>query len=251
MLIEGVHFKSRGIEACRIGHKALARNLSDIAAMGGVPKYAVVSIGLRPGLGLSFVDGISKGILSLAKKFGVNIVGGDTCRSDRLVIDISLIGEVRKKDLLLRSGAKIGDLIFVTGSIGGSRKGKHLDFIPRLDESRQLVSNFKINSMIDVSDGLLLDLWRVMDASGVGSRIYELLIPLSKGAGTFDKAIEEGEDFELLFTMSPKEAMKAAKLKLKTPVSLIGQVIDKRERFRLVDRTGKEKLLKPKGFLHF
>ncbi|MCX5686570.1 MAG: thiamine-phosphate kinase [Candidatus Omnitrophica bacterium] len=251
MLVEGAHFRLAKARPFQIGWKALGRNISDIAAMGGIPRYAVVSMGIDPESPVSIADGVVNGILALAKKFKVNIVGGDLSRSKKLIIDISLIGEVEKKNLTLRSGAKIGDLVFVTGTIGASQKGKHLNFTPRLDEARALVKKFKINSMIDVSDGLLLDLWRILDASKVGARIYEKLVPISKNAGSFKKAISEGEDFELLFTMTPKEALKAAKMKLKTPASLIGQIIDGENGLRLAQKDGVERLMEAKGFLHF
>jgi thiamine-monophosphate kinase len=251
MTVEDVHFKLSGARPEQIGRKALARNISDIAAMGGIPRYAVVSIGLRPDLPVSVTDRISRSIVDLAKRYKINIVGGDTVKSKKIVVDISLLGEVEKKNLILRSGAKRGDLVFVTGAIGGSRKSRHLDFEPRLNEARKLVTRFKINSMIDISDGLLLDAWRIADASGVGIRLYEKLVPLSKGAGPFEKAVKEGEDFELLFTMSPKEAIRASKVKFKIPISLIGQITDRREDFKIVDISGKEKQIKPKGFLHF
>lgn len=253
MLVEDVHFRLTKARPSQIGHKAMARNISDIAAMGGVPRYAVVSIGFDPNLPVSVADGIVKGILDLARRFNINIVGGDVSRSDKIVIDVSVVGEVEKRNLTLRSGAKSGDLIFVTGSIGGSGKGKHLNFIPRIEEARSLVKGFRVNSMIDLSDGLLLDLRRVLDASRVGARIYEKLIPLTKKAGSFEKCVTDGEDFELLFTMSPREALKRppAKMKLKTPVSLIGRIIDKRNGLTLVDKNGIEKPITAKGFLHF
>ncbi len=254
MLVEDVHFKRAQATPFQIGWKALARNISDIAAMGGMPKYALVSIGLGPDLPISFADGIFDGINALAKKFKVNIVGGDTSRSKKIVIDISLIGEVEKKNLTLRAGAKVGDAIFVTGFIGGSIRGKHLDFTPRLAEARTLVKNFKVNSMIDISDGLLLDLRRVLDASDKGALLYEDLIPISDKADSFEKAVTDGEDFELLFTMAPKDAerfMKDYILKFDTPVSLIGEVTAKKCGFRLVGRDWKEKRIGRKGFLHF
>ena len=254
MLIEDVHFKRAGATPYQIGHKALARNISDIAAMGGVPKYALVSIGLDPSLPVEFADGIFEGINKLAKQFGINIVGGDTSRSSKVVIDVSLIGEVEKKLLTLRSGAKEGDAIFVTGELGGSIKGKHLNFTPRLEEARALVKNFKVNSMIDISDGLLLDLWRVLDASKAGAVIYEDLIPVSSRAGSFRRAVTDGEDFELLFTMAPKEAerfMKNYLLKLDVPVSLIGEVTAEKRGYRLIGRDWKEKRITKRGFQHF
>jgi thiamine-monophosphate kinase len=266
MLIEDVHFWFRGAKPLReakflkratpyqIGHKALARNISDIAAMGGVPKYALVSIGLDPNMSVSFADGILDGINDLARKFKINIVGGDTSRSGKLVIDVSLIGEVEKRNMVLRSGAREGDAIFVSGFLGGSIKGKHLDFTPRLNEARALVRNFKVNSMIDISDGLLLDLWRILDASSTGALIYEDLIPVSAQADSFKEAVTDGEDFELLFTIAPKEAerfMKSYLLKLKTPVSLIGEITREGCGLRLIGADWKERRIAKKGFLHF
>ena len=254
MLIEDVHFKLKKAAPFQIGWKALARNISDIAAMGGVPRYAVVSIGLDPELPVSFFDGIYKGMERVAKRFKVNIVGGDMARSKKLVIDVSLIGEVEKKNLVLRSGAKRGDLILITGAVGGSIKGRQLNFIPRIDEARGLVKNFRINSMIDVSDGLALDLWRILDASNAGARIYKNLIPVSGRADSFEKAITDGEDFELLFTMSIDEARRFFKRALpimKTPVTLIGEITDERYGYKLVEEDGKVKTLAVRGYTHF
>jgi len=254
MLVEGVHFRSNEATPYQIGWKALARNVSDIAAMGGVPKYALVSIAMDPGLEVSFLDGIYKGISDVAKRFKINMVGGDMSKSKKLVIDISLVGQVERENLTLRSGAKRGDVILVTGYLGGSIKGKHLKFIPRLEEARALVRSFRINSMIDISDGLVLDLWRVLDASKVGARIYENAIPISREADSLKSAISDGEDFELLFTMSAKEAkrfFRTALPKMATPVTLIGEITDKRSGYRLLAGDGKDVRLAPKGYLHF
>jgi thiamine-monophosphate kinase len=254
MLVEDVHFTRAEATPFQIGWKAMARNLSDIAAMGGVGRYAVVSLGVDSGENLSFVDGIYKGIKAVGNRFKVNIVGGDMSRSKKTVIDISLIGEVERRKLVTRSGAKEGDLIIVTGSFGGSIKRKHLNFTPRIDEARQLVKNFKINSMIDVTDGLILDLSRILKASHVGARIHQSLIPVSEDAGSFESAIADGEDFELLFTMSINEArrfFKTGLAKMKTPVTLIGEVTGKESGFTLVTDDAKEKKIKPKGYLHF
>lgn len=254
MLVEDVHFKLREAAPFQIGWKALGRNLSDIAAMGGVPRYAVVSAGLPRRSSVGLAEGVFKGIRTLADRFKVNIVGGDMTDSEKLVIDIALIGEVEKGNLATRHGAKPGDLIFVTGSIGGSIKGKHLRFVPRLDEARRLVSRFKINSMIDVSDGLEIDLWRILEASGVGARVYRDAVPLSKHAGLLESAITDGEDFELLFTMSRAEARKFFRSRpgrIKTPVTYIGEIMPKKYGYRLVMESGAEKCLGPKGYLHF
>jgi len=254
MLIEDIHFESKKATPFQVGHKALARNVSDIAAMGGFPRYAVVSMGIDPDLPVSTADGILEGMLELTDRYKINIVGGDVARSEKIVIDVSLIGEVEKENLVLRSGAETGDLIFMTGAVGGSQKGRHLDFTPRLDEARELVNNFKINSMIDISDGLVIDLWRILSASQAGGRIHEASVPLSKNAGLFKKAVSEGEDFELLFTMSAKESKRFSetkRMKLKTPVTLIGEVTDKREGYKLIRKNGREENLEPRGYLHF
>lgn len=254
MLVEDIHFRLSRATPFQIGWKAMARNLSDIAAMGGVGRYAVVSIGVDPEKSLSFVDEIYKGIKAACGKFKVNIVGGDMSRSKKTVIDISLIGEVEKRKLVTRSGAREGDLILVTGSFGGSIKRKHLNFTPRVNEARQLVDNFKISSMIDVTDGLILDLSRILKASHVGARIHQSLIPISGEAESFERAITDGEDFELLFTMSVDEARRFFRTlfaKMKTPVTLIGEVTGKRDGFTLVTDDAEEKKIKPRGYLHF
>jgi len=254
MLVEDVHFRRSKATPFEIGWKALGRNLSDIAAMGGVGRYAVVSLALPPSAPVSFADGIYKGMKRLASKYGVNIVGGDVSKSAKAVIDVSLIGEVEKENLATRSGARTGDLIFVTGSIGGSIKGKHLRFTPRIAEARELVKRYKINSMIDITDGLLLDLWRILDASGKGALLYQGAVPLSPQAGPFDQAVRDGEDFELLFTMSEREAERlhgARPGRISTPLTLIGEVTDKRRGYRLIRNDGRVERIRAKGYLHF
>lgn len=253
MLVEDVHFTRRSATPFEIGWKALGRNISDIAAMGGIPRYAVVSVGIDPDTKVSFVDGLYRGIKAIAGKFKINIVGGDMSKSKKTVVDISLIGEVEKKNLVTRSGAKPGDLIFVTGSIGGSIKGKHLRFTPRVRQARMLVENFKINAMIDITDGLLLDLWRVLAASKVGARLEKSLIPISADAVSFEKAITDGEDFELLFTIDRKNAKRFLKkgfLNMGSPVTLIGEITEKREGYTMVSG-GIPRRIGPKGYLHF
>ena len=254
MTIEGVHFDLRKATPFQAGWKALGRNISDIAAMGGAPRYAVVSLAISPGQKLSVADGICRGIKSIADRFGINIVGGDMARSKNIIIDISLIGEVERDKLTLRSGAKSGDVILVTGSLGRSIKGKHLNFMPRVNDARRILKNFKINSMIDISDGLALDLNRMLKASGAGARVYESAIPLSKDAVSVDHALYDGEDYELLFTMSAEEARRFYRMvpgKRDTPVSIIGDITAKKNGFRLVRKDGKEEELKIKGYLHF
>jgi thiamine-monophosphate kinase len=222
--------------------------------MGGLPRYAVVSLAIDPNTNVSVAEGICKGLKAAADRFGVSIVGGDMARSKKVMMDVSLIGHVNKKHLVLRSGAKKGDLILVTGSLGGSIKGKHLTFVPRVRESQNIVRNFKINSMMDVSDGLVLDLYRITRASGVGATLYEENIPLSKDAENVDNALYDGEDYELLFTADPKEAERLLRSdfsKFGTRVSVIGEITDKRCGYRILREDGREEQLRAKGYTHF
>lgn len=254
ILVEDIHFRRSSATPYQIGWKAMVRNISDIAAMGGLPRYATISMALPSKTALSYADGIYKGIKSSAKQFGVNVVGGDLSSSENIVIDIALLGEVEKDRLVRRSGANAGDLILLTGTVGGSSKGKHLDFVPRVEASRLITEKYSVSSMIDVSDGLLIDLWRILDASGVGAKIHQSIIPLSSHARSFDRAVREGEDFELLFTMSNNEARKfftKMLAKMKTPVTLIGEITRKRDGYRLIREDGKTEKIKTDGYLHF
>jgi thiamine-monophosphate kinase len=205
MLAEDAHF-TRRMKAKSIGHKALACNISDIAAMGGWPTFAVVSIGIPKNLPVSFVKDLYKGMQDVAKAFDVSIVGGDTIKSDKIVINIALLGLVEKKYLVTRDEAKPGDMIFVTGPLGGSFKsGRHLNFTPRVSQARFLVENFNPNAMMDISDGLAGDLNHILKASRVGARLDYESIPLHKGV-SLAQALNDGEDFELLFTLSATKA---------------------------------------------
>ena len=205
MMVQGVHF-DRGAQPQAVGHKTLACNISDIAAMGGMPTFAVVSIGVPKNLSVRYVADLYQGMQKLAKQFGISIVGGDTIKSDKIIINVALLGEVEKKYLVTRNGAKPGDWIFVSGALGGSLKsGKHLTFVPRLAQARFLVQNFKPNAMMDISDGLAGDLNHILKASKVGAKLDEEFIPRHKGIG-LHQALTEGEDFELLFTLSKSKA---------------------------------------------
>lgn len=255
MLLEDIDFRLKDASPYQIGWKSLACGLSDIAAMGGEAKYAVISLGLPPGLTVEFADELYRGIKALAKKFDVGIVGGDTNSSKKLIIDAAVLGFVEPDKLALRGTARPGDIICVTGSLGGSYNSKrHLGFIPRLKEARYLVDNFKITSMIDVSDGLSTDLNHIAKESGTGARVYEALIPVSEDAVDMNAALNEGEDFELLFTMPEGEARRLCR---KGPecdgvkISRIGEISAKRAGVKIITRDGKARDLKPKGFSHF
>ncbi len=251
MLVEGRHFYRRS-GGYLIGKKALSVNVSDIAAMGGFPVSAVISLGVPGSLGLKYADELYRGIRAVAKRFKIDLVGGDTVSSKEIIINIALLGEVEKKNLVLRSGARKGDLIFLTGAIGGSSKGRHLGFMPRLKEARFLAKNFRVHSMIDVSDGLLADLGHILESSKVsGAVIHEKDIPVSKDAKDFNSAVIEGEDFELVFTVSQAEAKTLTKKwPFKTRLSRIGEVC-RVKGLHLVRKTGTKTKVRPLGYTHF
>ncbi len=254
MLIEGTHFTKRTASPSQIGHKALAVNISDIAAMGGVPRHAVVSLGINKNSEYSFVNGVFEGIKSLADKFKINIVGGDVNSSKNFIVSIALLGEAKDKKLSLRSGAKEKDVIMVTGTLGGSLKGRHLKFMPRLKEAQALVENFRINSMVDISDGLSNDLYQICRASRKGAVVYESLIPVSPAAKSVKSALADGEDFELLFTLPArfvKKAVDAFKRKGLVGITPIGQIVSKEKGINIIDRFGRKKALVRSGFRHF
>lgn len=217
-VVEGIHF-TKATPPQKIGRKALARCLSDIAAMAGTPTAALVALGLPAKFEVSFIEGIYAGLNALAQQHGVAVVGGETTTNpERMLVSVSLIGFVPRRRLLLRSGAKPGDAIFVTGELGGSLAGKHLDFEPRLAEARWLAGLFSIHALMDVSDGLAGDLRHILNASGVGAELLKRAIPISRVAKltakagdtakpAFTAALTDGEDFELLFTVAGKDAV--------------------------------------------
>jgi len=253
MLIAGLHF-SRGISLAAVGYKAMAVNVSDIAAMGGRPAFAVVSIGVPLKLPAAEIEKLYYGLKMCADAFGVGIVGGDTVRSDKLIINVALLGEVERDRLVLRSGANPGDRVFVTGPLGGSLKsGRHLWFVPRVKEARFLVEHFKPTAMIDASDGLAGDLGHILKESGAGAVIDEAKVPLNRGV-TLAGALKDGEDFELVFTLP---SLKAKKLIQYTKVNRsfrffeIGEIVASPRKLFIRDVHGRKKEIEPKGFEHF
>ncbi len=246
MIVEGTHFL-KNEDPQKIGHKAIAVNVSDIAAMGGLPCYAVVSLGISGKHPVSYAQKIYQGMFKVAKRFGVSIVGGDTVKSDKLIINVAMIGRVSKKDVVTRSGAKRGDQIFVTGPLGNSLKsGHHLTFTPRVKESQFLVKHFKPTAMIDISDGLSADLGHILEESKVGAVLYENMIPCRKSA-SLAQALNDGEDFELLFTLKPSQVRKMLKHK---NFHRIGEITNTRK-LQLKTTKGQMKDLLIKGFKHF
>ncbi|MFZ4594001.1 MAG: thiamine-phosphate kinase [Verrucomicrobiaceae bacterium] len=201
-MVEGVHFL-RSAAPALIGRKALARAISDVAAMGGAPKYAMVTLVLPSDLEFSFVLQMYKGMVALAEGFGVSIVGGETTRGPCIMISVTITGEIVRR--ITRNGAEAGDVLFVTGLLGGSLQGRHLTFQPRVREAQWLVHNLPPTSMMDISDGLAKDLPRLARASGLDFIVQEDYLPCTPGC-TAEQAWSDGEDYELLFTVSPSRA---------------------------------------------
>ncbi len=206
MLMDGVHFQLAKIDPALVGRKALAVNLSDVAAMGGRPTAALVSLALPRHGGQALGDAVMRGLVALAAEHDVAIAGGDTNSWDGpLVIAVTILGEPPKGGAITRGGAKVGDAVLVTGAFGGSIGGRHLTFSPRLAAGQLLAARHRPTAMLDVSDGLAADLKHILDASGVGAVLDPGEIPRHAGA-TLAQAMRDGEDFELCFTMPAAES---------------------------------------------
>lgn len=208
-LIESVHFVP-GTDPVLVGRKAFNRVLSDIAAMGGTPSHALVTIATDSDRQVSEIEGWYEGMTAVASECGCSIVGGETANLDGegALISIAMTGVVSPENCVRRSGAEVGDKIWVTGRLGGSfESGRHLIFSPRLQESQWLCERFKPSSMMDLSDGLGSDLPRLAAASGLGYSVDTAALPLHAHV-TVAQAVTDGEDYELLMTMSPEKSKK-------------------------------------------
>jgi thiamine-monophosphate kinase len=263
-LVEGIHFRTSAPPE-KIGHKALARCLSDIAAMAGTPIAALITIALPKTFDAAFIEALYSGINALARKHDVAIAGGETTTNpERILISVALLGLVPRGKAVLRSGAEAGDAIFVTGELGGSLAARHLEFEPRLAEGRWLAEHFHLHAMIDLSDGLAGDLRHILKASRVGAELLTTSIPISRAAKLASKAespakppllaaLTDGEDFELLFTVAGKDAvplLDAWKKEFpKTPLTCIGK-ITAGEGITLRDKSG-ARPFSAHGYEHF
>jgi thiamine-monophosphate kinase len=276
-LVEKVHFDLRYFTFEEVGWKTMTANLSDIAAMGGLPKYALVTIGLPEYIQAEDVLSLYRGMKKIAGKFGCKIVGGDTTLSPRnLFVSIVLLGEVEPGLFVKRTGAQKGDLICVSGNLGESQAGleylkkygrdnlllvrKHLQPYPRIPQARILIRNLKINSMIDISDGLSSELFHLTRENNLGAVVYEDKLPVSLSCKKLASilnlppvslALSSGEEYELLFTIGKKELNKMDSIKRKVNLSIIGEVVDQSKSIRLVQSSGKTRNLKKTGFVHF
>ncbi|MBA3832785.1 MAG: thiamine-phosphate kinase [Chthoniobacterales bacterium] len=204
-VVERVHFRPND-KPSAVGWKAMARTLSDFAAMSGVPQFALVTLVSPPDRAVRWTKELYRGLRQIADRFGVAIVGGETSSTDGpVVVSISALGSVERERWVSRKGGKPGDPLFVTGKLGGSIRKKHLNFIPRIEEARWLTKNFRIHAMMDVSDGLGADLPRLAKASAVDFEIDEQLLPRNRGS-SIQEAINDGEDYELLFALAPNDS---------------------------------------------
>jgi thiamine-monophosphate kinase len=218
MLMDGRHFRLAQDGAEAAGHKALAVNLSDIAAMAGIPRVAVVAVALPRGAAVHIAQGLHAGMLPLAERFGLDLVGGDTNAWDGpLVVSVTVLGEVTAVGAVRRSGAQPGDVILVTGPLGGSLvHGRHLRPEPRVTEALVLNSSAPLHAMIDISDGLSSDLSHVLaESGGLGAVLDATAIPTHAdahamsqrdGVAALDHALNDGEDFELCVVVGPEHA---------------------------------------------
>ncbi len=282
-LLEGVHFRRSTATLRDIGAKAIAVNVSDIAAMGGEPRYALLALALPPTLGVADVDELYAGIEDMARRHGVVVVGGDTCAApDGVVLSVTLVGRVVGPPLR-RSGARVGDAVLVTGTLGDSAAGlallergpgelppavveavvrPHRVPTPRVAESALIRASGWATAMIDVSDGLVTDLGHIAAESRLGARVDVDALPVSEaaraaagavGADPLTWALSGGEDYELLFTAAPDHAADLTHHvteRTGTPVHRIGEMRPPAEGVRFLDRSGRPRAVAA-GFDHF
>ncbi|MEZ5324120.1 MAG: thiamine-phosphate kinase [Verrucomicrobiales bacterium] len=203
-IVENVHFLATA-DPVQVGWKAMARAVSDIGAMGGWPTAALVTVILHPDTPLAFATGVYRGFQKISRTYAFDIVGGETSQAPKSgcnMISVSMLGKVEPRCCVLRSTARAGDVVLVTGRLGGSIKGRHLTFEPRVEQARWLVAHFKPSAMMDLSDGVARDLPRLAKASGLGCSIDRAAVPRNRGC-SIDEALADGEDYELLLTIGP------------------------------------------------
>lgn len=283
MLVEGIHFLAGADSAAGLGHKALAVNLSDLAAMGASARYAFVSLALPGSTDVEFVLDFYRGMKETADRYGVRVMGGDTVGSPGpLVIGVTVQGEVRDGGAMLRSGARPGDFLCVTGRLGASAAGlllllqnqecpekerrqalsAHLRPVPRLAEGEFLSATGAVTAAVDLSDGLLKDLFEICEQSGCGALLYEKDIPVHpaalcvatlQGSAPLDLALSGGEDYELLFAVAPERfagLVRDYAARFQNPLYRIGEITSGDE-ILMVTRSGKKEKIIFKGFKHF
>ena len=240
-VVEGIHF-TKDADPQQVGHKALGRALSDIAAMAGTPRWATITLGLPEGFDVEKVESVYDGMSALAKRHDVSLVGGETVSNpDRLFIGVSLVGEVDQDKCILRRGATVGDGVWVTGELGGSIAGHHLTFTPRLAEAHWLAAHYQPSAMIDLSDGLAGDLGHLLNEANTGAELLESALPIRREArlraGESEAAkppllaaLTDGEDYELCFTLGQGQAVALLDQFRQefpgTPLGCIGKIVE-------------------------
>lgn len=283
MLVEGIHFTLDTATPFELGYKAAAVNISDIAAMGGLPEEILISLGLYPRQEVEFVDELYRGLKECCREYGVNIIGGDTVSSPQaLVINVAILGRVEAENVLYRSTARPGDLVLVTGDLGGSAAGldllleprpfppdlaaalrrRHFQPTPRVKEARAALQKGGLTAADDISDGLAGEIREIAKASRVGALIYAEKIPIAPavrqaaaayGKDPLDYALFGGEDFELLWTCRPEAAEEICREVMNrcgTPVTVIGEIRPPEEGLTLI-REGRKIPLPRGGYNHF
>ncbi|MGE5653365.1 MAG: thiamine-phosphate kinase [Bacillota bacterium] len=285
MLVEGVHFLKSTSSPYHIGHKALAVNLSDIAAMAAVPRYFLVSIAIPKSWSVEELDELYQGMNDLATAWGIDLIGGDTTSSpDGLVIDLTCLGEVERDKAVLRSGAKVGDLLVVTNDLGASAAGlavlshpemmlapdlraevvqRHLMPDPQIPAARMLSARGWITALNDISDGIASESLEIARASRLGVRLYAAQMPISPATRTVAELLDldplewvlnGGEDFQLVMTMPP-QVFKEARAMLASAADIIltevGEMVAEDEGYVVVDSKGRSRPLTPSGYNHF
>lgn len=285
LLIEDIHFDLRFVSYRDIGYKAMIANLSDIAAMGGVPRQFLVSIALPSSLTQGNINSLYEGMMEPARKFGAALIGGDTSAStDKLFLSITLIGEVQPAHLIKRTGLSIGDEVFVTGTLGDSQAGlrilqstiptkipissqkwlcqRHLRPSARLDAAQKLAKHKLATSMIDISDGLSGDLSHLCNSNKVGATIDLTRLPVSSNLRKYSHyanthaheiALHGGEDYELLFTVNPNSVSRIKRWNTQNILHAthIGTIMPQKQKLKVITQTGRTKIMPIKSFNHF
>jgi thiamine-monophosphate kinase len=274
LLLEDVHFSKRYHLPRLLGRKSLNVNLSDLAAMGAWPLFALLGLGLPPRTETGWIVEFFAGFKAVAKEFGVGLIGGDVTRSSKITISVTLLGE--GKNIIKRSSAKPGHLLFVSGTLGEAREGlllvkkKHrlgqnryidrmlrafLDPVAQVELGRELARLKVASAMIDISDGLSVDLVHLGEESGCGAEIHMDKLPVSSELRAlqrkaYDFALNGGEDYQLLFSVAPEKVEILSRLKKKHAITLIGKVLQPKGIY-VIDRRGRRQKLVPQAWQHF